>query len=192
MRFGVGLKWVGIAALVLGASTATAQGGAGGSAQVGFQQSPRLSPQDEVSQGELVYSKIEHTSAVIRKQLDTARQARDVVKSLCLSDKLSQVDVAGRSVKDRQTALLAAVQRADAELANHEFTIISVLGTRVTQLMAEANQCIGEEVAFVGQTEVIATVEPMPGGPDVTGYPQLPPVNVTYPPPCTSCTGNSF
>jgi hypothetical protein len=188
MRFGVGLKWGSVAVLVLAAGTAMAQS-AGGSAQVGFQQSPRLTPQEEVSQGELVYSKIEHTSAVIRKQLDTARQARDVVKSLCLSDKLSQVDVAGRSAKDRQTALEAAVQRADAELANHEFTIISVLGQRVTQLMAEANQCIGEEVAFVGQTEVIATHEPMPGGPDVAGYPPLAPLNVPYPPPCTSCTG---
>jgi hypothetical protein len=189
MRFGVGVRWLGISALVLAAGTATAQGGAGGSAQVGFQQSPRLTPQEEVSQGELLYSKIEHTSAVIRKQLDTARQARDVVKSLCLSDKLSQVDVAGRSAKDRQSALEAAVQRADAELANHEFTIISVLGQRVTQLMAEANQCIGEEVAFVGQTEVVATHEPTPSGPDVDGYPPLAPLYVTTPPPCTSCTG---
>jgi hypothetical protein len=180
-----------MAALVLAAGTAAAQGGAGGSAQVGFERSPRLSPQEEVTQGELIFSKIEHTSAVIRKQLDTARQARDVVKSLCLSDKLSQVDVAGRSAKDRQSALEAAVQRADAELANHEFTIISVLGQRVTQLMAEANQCIGEEVAFVGQTEVITTVEPMPGGPDTTNYPPLPPLNVTTPPACTSCTGKA-
>jgi hypothetical protein len=189
MRFGAGLKWTGIAALVLAAGTATAQGGPGGSAQVGFQQSPRLSPQEELSQGELVYSKIQHTSAVIRKQLDTARQARDVVKSLCLSDKLSQVDVAGRSTKDRQSALEAAVQRGDAELANHEFTIISVLGQRVTQLTAEANQCIGEEVAFVGQTEVIASHEPIPTVPDVANYPPLPPPNyVPNPPTCVSCT----
>jgi hypothetical protein len=39
-----------------------------------------------------------------------------VVKSLCLSDKLSQIDVATRSARDRQTALQAAAQRNDAEL----------------------------------------------------------------------------
>jgi len=191
MRLGAGLKWVGIAALLLAAGSATAQGGAGGSAQVGFERSPRLTPQEEVSQGELVFSKIEHTSSVIRKQLDTARQARDVVKALCLSDKLSQVDVAGRSTKDRQTALEAAVQRGDTELANHEFTIIAVLGQRVGQLMAEANQCIGEEVAFVGQTEVVTTIDPnLPGvGPD-DNLPPLPPLPVMNPPACTSCSGN--
>lgn len=154
---------------------------------MGFEKKPRLSPQDELAQSQLIFSKIEHTSAVIRKQLDAARQARDVVKSLCLSDKLSQVDVAGRSTKDRQTALEAAVQRGDAELANHEFTIVTVLGTRVDQLMAEANQCLGEEVAFVGQTEIIVTVNPNIVGEDPTGFPPLPPIVVTTPPPCTSC-----
>lgn len=190
MRLGAGLKWVGVATLLLGAGSATAQGGAGGSAQVGFERNPRLSPQEELAQSQLVLSKIEHTSAVIRKQLDAARQARDVVKSLCLSDKLSQVDVAGRSTKDRQSALGAAAKRGDSELANHEFTIVTVLGTRVDQLMAEANQCLGEEVAFVGQTEVITTVDPnIPGGPDVTDFPPFPPTFVTTPPPCVSCTG---
>lgn len=192
-RLGASLMWAASVALLLGAGSATAQGGASGPPQVGFERSPRLSPQDELAQSQLVLSKIEHTSAVIRKQLDAARQARDVVKSLCLSDKLSQVDVAGRSTKDRQGALEAAAQRGDTELGNHEFTIITVLGTRADQLMAEANQCLGEEVAFVGQTEVITTIDPnIPGGPDVTAYPPLPPPFTTTPPPCTSCTGNTF
>ena len=32
-----------------------------------------------------------------------ARQQRDVVKMLCLNDKLSQIDVAGRSADERKT-----------------------------------------------------------------------------------------
>jgi len=188
-RLGAGSVWIGIAALLLATGTATAQGGGTGSAQVGFERPQRLSPQDELAQSEVIVSKIEPTSGVFRKQLDAARQARDVVKSLCLSDKLSQVDVAGRSTKDRRSALEAAAKRGDTELANHEFTIITVLGTRAEQLMSEANQCLGEEVAFVGQTEVIVTVNPnIPAGEDPTQFPPLPPVFVTTPPPCTSCT----
>jgi len=93
------------------------------------------------------------------------------VRSLCLSDKLSQVDVAARSARDRQAALQAAVQRGDTELANHEFTILTVLRQRSEQLGAEANQCIGEEVAFVGQTQVVTVVDPNMPGDDTTQYP---------------------
>jgi hypothetical protein len=123
---------------------------------------------------------MDQSSNTIRRQLDTARQGRDVVRSLCLSDKLSQVDVAARSAKDRQTALQAAVQRNDTELANHEFTILTVLRQRTEQLGAEANQCIGEEVAFVGQTQVVTVVDPNLPGEDNTDYPPETPPIVNY------------
>jgi hypothetical protein len=121
-------------------------------------------------------------AATVRRQLDAARQQHDVVKSLCLSDKLSQIDVATRSAKDRQTALQAAAQRNDAELANHEFTMLTVLSQRSQQLIAEANQCIGEDLAFVGQTQVSVDYPPLPGDEDTTPLPmEVPPF--TYEPP---------
>jgi hypothetical protein len=123
---------------------------------------------------------MDQSSTTIRRQLDTARQGRDVVRSLCLSDKLSQVDVAARSARDRQSALQAAVQRSDSELANHEFTILTVLRQRTEQLGAEANQCIGEEVAFVGQTQVVTVIDPNLPGEDNTDYPPTSPI-VTLP-----------
>jgi hypothetical protein len=169
MRLG-NLRWVGAGALIVGAgSTALAQQSTGASPapQVGFERRVQLSPQDELTQADAVISHMDSTSATIRRLLDSARQSRDVVKSLCLSDKLSQVDVAERSAKDRQVALQAASQRSDSELANHEFTILTVLRQRVEQLAAEANQCIGEEVAFVGQTQVVAQIDPnLPGSSD--------------------------
>jgi hypothetical protein len=185
------VKWAGVAIFVLAAGSAAAQGGAKGPADVGFEAHPRLSPQDELIQSQAIVSRVEQASAVIRRQLDSARQARDVIKGLCLSDKLSQVDVAGRSTKERQGSLQAAVQRGDSELANHEFTIMSVLGQRVAQLSAEANQCLGAEVAFTGQTQIVTDVDPnLPGsGEDNTDFPPLngPPPVVITPPPCTSC-----
>jgi hypothetical protein len=118
----------------------------------------------------------------VRRQLDTARQARDVVKSLCLSDKLSQIDVATRSARDRQTALQAAAARGDAELSNHEFTMMTVLRQRGEQLTAEANQCIGEDLAFVGQTEVTANSPDVPGEDNTTEYPSIEPPFFAVPP----------
>jgi len=179
MRIGAGVRWVAIGAALLGLTgSATAQSGssAAPSGQVGFERAPQLTPQDELTQADATIAKMDQSSTTIRRQLDTARQGRDVVRSLCLSDKLSQVDVASRSARDRQVALQAAVQRNDAELANHEFTILTVLRQRAEQLGAEANQCIGEEVAFVGQTQVVTVVDPNLPGDDSTSYPPTDPI----------------
>jgi uncharacterized membrane protein YdfJ with MMPL/SSD domain len=158
----------------------------GQTGQVGFEQRPKLSPQDELAQGEQVVLRIDAASATVRRQLDGARTARDVVKSLCLSDKLSQVDVAGRSARDRLTALQSAAQRSDTELANHEFTILVVLRQRAEQLVGEANQCIGEEVAFVGTTQVTTEIDPNLVSEETTTIPPLASPFTTQPP-CASC-----
>jgi hypothetical protein len=191
-RVGRRLGWLGLSAMAAVALCATAPAVAQGNgpapkAQVGFERRPQLSPQEELAEADSILTRMDQAAAAVRRQLDRARQGRDVIKSLCLSDKLSQVDVAARSARDRQSALQAAVQRNDMELANHEFTILSVLRHRAEQLGAEANQCIGEEVAFVGQTMVVMSVEPnLPGVEDTTSYPPLPPPIVVSPPVPTS------
>jgi hypothetical protein len=164
MRIGAGLKWVGVGALVLfvaGAATAQPNGTApngGGNAQLGFEKKQQLTPQEAATQAASILARLDQAASAVRHQLDSARQQRDIVKSLCLSDKLSQIDAAARSCRDRNSALQAAVQRNDVELSNHEFTIMSVLGQRGNQLIAESNQCIGQDMSFVGQTEVSTDV----------------------------------
>ena len=160
---------------------------AGGDAQVGFQRRTQLSPQEQVVEAERTLSRMEQAAVGIRHQLEQARQQRDVVKTLCLNDKLSQIDVAIRSGKDRNSALKAAAGRNDQELSNHEFTIITVLRQRAEQLSAEANQCIGEEAAFVGDTKITMSVDPTLPGDDTAGYPPEEPGFVSEPPRCVSC-----
>jgi hypothetical protein len=167
--------------------------GAGGAADasgqgtVGFQRKTSLTPQEQLAESAKHIARMEQSAAGVRKMLEEARKQRDVVKTLCLNDKLSQLDVAIRSGRDRRTQLQAAVNRNDGELSNHEFTILTVLRQRSEQLVAEANQCIGEEAAFVGDTLTKVTVDPsIP--PDETPYPGMDPSLVIGPPPCTSCT----
>ncbi|MGH7437254.1 MAG: hypothetical protein ACRENE_16380 [Polyangiaceae bacterium] len=189
--------WVGcaaaVASLVLGAAgSATAQGtagGAGGSAtaggQVNFQRTPQLTPQEQSSKAVEILAKMDQASASVQRLLEHARAVRDVVKTLGLSDKLSQINVAVRSARDRQAALQAALSRNDTELANHEFTLLTVLLGRVEQLVAEANEVLGEEMAFVGNTQVTSQApDDLPAPEDTNGFPggPVPPVNpVTVP-----------
>jgi hypothetical protein len=125
-------------------------------------------------------------STAIRKQLQTARQARDVVKTLCLNDKLSQSDVATRAATERVASLKSAVNRNDADAANHEYTVLAVLAQRSEQIGSEANQCAGEESAFVGDTQVKTTIDPNVA-PEEANFPTFPGFPVTPPPPCVSC-----
>ena len=101
---------------------------------------------------------------------------RDVVKATCLNDKLTQVNVALRTAVERHTTLTNAAARGDVELGAHEFTIIGVLRSRVDQLAAEANQCIGEETALFTETVVTASV-------DVSSRRIAPPSPAPPPPP---------
>ncbi len=193
MRLRSTLRWAVVLGVVLAATgPATAQsagGGAATDAQVGFERKQQLSPQEELSQAESMLARMDQASGTVRRQLEAARAARDVVKTLCLNDKLSQIDVATRTGRDRQASLQAAVQRNDAELAGHEFTVISELRRRAEQLSAEANQCIGEEVAFVGQTQVTVQVDPNLPETDTSGFPTPEPIPIFTPPPCVSCNG---
>lgn len=190
MRLSSKWKWVAavaaVAALTVPALAQTDTAGAGG--QLSFQKQQQLTPQQQVAEADSQIGRMEQASATVRRQLEQARGARDVVKTLCLNDKLSQIDVAVRSAKDRRQSLQLAINRNDAELGSHEFTILTVLRQRVEQLSAEANQCIGEEANLLGESKVTTTVDPtLPPDDDTTYNPPDP--NVVYnPPSCTSCS----
>ena len=103
---------------------------------------------------------MEQSAQTIRRQLEQARESRDVVKVLCLNDKLNQVDVALRSTKDRLQSLSGAADHNEVERSRHEFTVIQVLRDRVRALSQEASQCIGEETGFIDEPKVRVEIDP--------------------------------
>jgi hypothetical protein len=158
-------------------------------AQVGFKRPAQLTPQQEVVESDNMIATMSQGSRNVAKMLEDARTERDVVKTLCLNDKLSQMDVAIRSAKDRKSALVIAAGRSDQELSNHEFTILTVLRQRHDQLTAEANQCIGQESAFLGATNVSFSVDPSLPPTDDTGFPGPTGSNTDGPPVSASVNG---
>jgi hypothetical protein len=96
----------------------------------------------------------------VRAQLRQARGKRDVVKVLCLNDKLSQADVADRTATDHVQAMDAAASDNDATAVRHEVTVLGVLSDRADSIGVEAGQCIGEEAGFVGDSDVSVQVDP--------------------------------
>jgi hypothetical protein len=127
---------------------------------LGLQQKVGLSPAEQASEAQEAIARMDASRSTVRRMLEEARAQRDVVKTLCLDDKLNQIDVALRNARDRKTAIDSAVQRNDADLASHEFTVLGVLRQRSEQLVAEANLCIGKEAEILGEAAVISTIDP--------------------------------
>jgi hypothetical protein len=147
---------------VLGA--ARAQEATGAPAQPAAAQPPAdpTSPQQMLASAKALLPAMDRSALAVRRQLTNAREQKDVVKSLCLNDKLNQIDLAIRTANDRVGGLESAVNANDLERARHQYTVVQVLNDRVTTLVSEANQCIGEETGFVGESTVTVEVEGVP------------------------------
>ncbi|HOU91099.1 MAG TPA: hypothetical protein PLU22_08645 [Polyangiaceae bacterium] len=119
-----------------------------------------LSPPQMLAEATRYLPGMEEGAARVKNQVEQARAARDVIKLLCLRDKLGQIEVAMASARDRAEALRVATGRNDREQAAHEYLVLTVLRDHVTAMVAEANQCIGEEEGFIGDTAVTMQVDP--------------------------------
>lgn len=119
-----------------------------------------LSPEQQLLMAKDFMVKMEQGATTVRTMIEQATAARDVVKAMCLRDKLAQIDVAKRSGRDRVLTLQSAVDAKDKDRSRHEFMIMQVLRDRVEQLVKEANQCIGEEIGFIGESQITLEVNP--------------------------------
>lgn len=133
-----------------------------------------LTPQEMLAKAKGFVPAMDRSATAVRRQLTVAREQRDVVKALCLNDKLNQIDLAARTATDRMAGLESAVGQNDAERAKHQFTVLQVLRERVTTLVSEANQCIGEETGFVGESNVTVEVDPNIPDTDPSVFPNDP------------------
>jgi hypothetical protein len=140
------------------------------------------SPSERLKSAQDIVAAIQQASQGVLRQLQVARAERDVVRVLCLNDKLNQVDVAVRSAEDRMLALRTAVERADGDRARHEYTVLDVLNDRVRVLVSESNQCVGEETGFIGEAEISVTIDPNLPDDNLGGESSAPPLS---PPPPT-------
>lgn len=189
------VRWIIGAALLMSAiapaiaqTPSTAQAPAPAAGEVDVNKRAQLTPEQQLAEADVALGKMERASSGIRRQLEQARKDRDVVKTLCLDDKLSQIDVAIRSARERKAALVAAVSRKDSELSNHEFVILMVLRQRGDQLVAESNQCIGEEASYLEKTKVVTTVDPGIAQSEEGNFPAPGlPGFILEPPACVSC-----
>lgn len=142
-------------------------------------------PVDQAVSASEVLVRMDSARGTVRRMLEEARAQRDVIKTLCLDDKLNQIDVAIRSARDRKNTIDGAVKKNDVELVNHETTLLNVLRQRIEQLVVEANTCISKETETVGAVTVGGTMSIDPNVANEPAY-YPPGIIIIEPPPTGS------
>lgn len=112
---------------------------------------------------------------------ETARKQKDIIKLNCVSDKLVQAKVNVSIADQATTALQENIAKADEGGRTHEFTRLTIINQKVLVLGAEAENCIGEDLTFVGATRIDVDIDPNIPKDDPT-QPGLPTIVAERPP----------
>ena len=77
-----------------------------------------------------------------------------------MTDKLVQARVNVNIAEQSMATMQESIARNDQGDQTHEFTRLTIVNQKVTVLGAEAENCIGEDLSFVGATRVDVEVDP--------------------------------
>jgi len=97
-----------------------------------------------------------------------ARAGKDVIRLNCLLDKEAQLKASLTTADNALSALRDNVARHDEGASVHEYTRLTIIHQKAQILGAEAQACVGEDLAYVGATRVDVDVSGVPPG-DFTG-----------------------
>ena len=151
------------------ASTVFAQGpapapiappSAGGPADVSVKQRPTLTPEEMVNQSRDYAKSMNEVLKRIQVLQDQAKRDKDIIRLNCVTDKVVQVRVNISIAEQSIASLQEAVTRNDEGERVHEFTRLTIVNQKVQVLGAEAENCIGEDLSFVGATRIDVEVDP--------------------------------
>ena len=137
-------------ALVTGCASARAEGtgfaSALPSAPTISHDDPRLPAGDwnKEARADQQLGAVGRTIGLLRRDLERARAERDVVKVTCLNDKLTQASALEDHARRNRSAVRMAL--LDGDTADGPYALVAADGDRARALLAEARQCVGEEL----------------------------------------------
>jgi hypothetical protein len=132
-----------------------------------------MSAGEVASQSRDYMTKMQDTQRNIVRLRELATKKKDILKLNCVNDKLNGVRGHLLVADNSMSTLNAAQQRGDTGARDHEFTRLTILYQKVLVLGTEAENCIGEDVNYVGATKVDVDIDPSVPSDDPT-EPQLP------------------
>jgi hypothetical protein len=138
----------------------SAAAGPGAPADVSVKQRPTLTPEEMINQSREYAKNMADVLKRIQILQDQAKREKDIIRLNCVTDKVVQVRVNISIAEQSMASLQEAVTRADEGERTHEFTRLTIVNQKVQVLGAEAENCIGEDLSFVGATKVDIEIDP--------------------------------
>ncbi len=87
----------------------------------------------------------------------TREEEKDLLKLNCINEKLSAIK---GFLKVSEQSMLKMRESSDKESIGHQFSLVSIAGSKVQNLGVEAQSCAGEVLRYSGNTEVIFEIDP--------------------------------
>jgi hypothetical protein len=171
-----------------GAAPAGSDPGAPNQADIAVKQRSNLTPQEMIKQGQEYFKNMNETVKRITDLQNQAKRQKDIIRLNCVTDKLVQSKVNITIGEQAMAALQESISRADEGGRTHEFTRLTIVNQKVQVLGAEAENCIGEDLSFVGATRVDVEIDPNLPTTDPT-QPPLPQIDNPRPPEASPTTG---
>jgi hypothetical protein len=165
------------------AQNAPPPGDAPADVDVPMKKRANISPGDMMKQADQYQLRMQEVFRRVVQLQEVARKQKDVIKLNCVNDKLLQVKQLMNISDSAKTNLQEAITRGDEEGRYHEFSRITIADQQISILGTEAENCIGEDLSFLGPTEVIVEE---PEEPDDPTRPQDPLIPEVEPPPVAS------
>jgi hypothetical protein len=156
-------------------------GSAGGEVDISVAQKPNLTVEEMINQSKQYQQGMTQVLQRIQVLQETARKQKDIIKLNCVADKLVQTKVNVSIADQAMTSLQENIARVDEGGRTHEFTRLTIINQKVIVLGAEAENCIGEDLTFVGATRVDVDVDPSIPRDDPT-QPPAPTISIERPP----------
>lgn len=128
-------------------------------AEVGFRRGSQLTGREQLVQSDKYMAKMKEAKGQMERLVGQAKQEKDIIKVNCVNDKISQTNSLMTVADESQTSLKSAVARSNQASSNHEFSKLTITYQKVTLLAQEAEACIGEEISYVGETQVETEVD---------------------------------
>lgn len=125
-----------------------------GDADISARRRPTLSPQEMLTQALEYRDRMDKMQKQVGLLVEAARKEKDVIRLNCVFDKQAQlkanIAVVDRALQD----LRDAIGRRDDGESGHQYSKIAIVHSKVQVLGAEAQACVGQDLAYVGATQV--------------------------------------
>lgn len=136
-----------------------AQPAAKPNAEMTFRKGSKLPPQTQIQQARDYLNQMKGVESRVQSMARKARADRDLIKLDCINDKLLEIKGNMRLAERFIDKLRVAAASGDEGSRNHEFAKITITYQKVTVRGQEADACVGEEIAYVGQTRVAVDID---------------------------------